>query len=106
MHPVANQPYSAFSFHISMQRKFDLHQAAAYLGGDGSPIPVRRMRQLMSKLVHLDAPIPEPEEACLGCGQPALPEQAFCSECVADGLSLICYDRAGHKYHTCRCTWR
>jgi hypothetical protein len=34
------------------QRKFNLAQAAAYLAGDGTPIPARRMRELAKSMTH------------------------------------------------------
>jgi hypothetical protein len=36
-----------------MQRKFNLVEAGRYLGGDTSPIPPRRMRQLAKLITHV-----------------------------------------------------
>jgi hypothetical protein len=36
-----------------MNRKFNLAEAAKYISGDSSPIPVRRMRELAKQITHV-----------------------------------------------------
>jgi hypothetical protein len=36
-----------------MNRKFNLAEAAKYISGDSSPIPVRRMRELARQITHV-----------------------------------------------------
>ena len=62
-----------------------------------TPRTAEVIKVVKSKLVRLDVPIATPINECLGCGRPALAEQAFCAEC-ADGLTLTFFGPRGQRF--------
>jgi hypothetical protein len=52
-----------------------------------------------SQQVSLETPIAKPEDLCSACGHnPVLPGQAFCQECIGNGLILTCFCQDGKQY--------